>query len=46
MKLGYQWRSSLFLEGEIGYSDQKTTGPNAGQNKREYIYLGLRWDYR
>lgn len=46
MKLGYQWRSSLFLEGEIGYNDQKTTGPNAGQNKREYIYLGLRWDYR
>jgi len=46
LKLGYQWRSSVFLEGEIGYSDQKTTGLNPGQNKREYIYLGLRWDYR
>lgn len=46
LKLGYQWRSSVFLEGEIGYSDQKTTGPNPGQNKREYLYLGLRWDYR
>jgi tetratricopeptide (TPR) repeat protein len=46
IKLGYQWRSSVFLEGEVGYSDQKSTGLNPGQNKREYIYLGLRWDYR
>ena len=46
VKLGYQWRSTIFLESEIGFSDQKTTGTNAGTNKREYLYLGLRWDFR
>lgn len=46
LKLAHQWRSSLFLEGEIGFSDQKNTGTNQGQNKREYLYLGMRWDYR
>ena len=46
LKLAHQWRSSLFLEGEIGVSDQKSTGTNSSQNKREYLYLGMRWDYR
>lgn len=46
MKLAHQWRSSLYLEGEIGVSDQKNTGTNPSQNKREYLYLGMRWDYR
>ena len=46
VKVGYQWRSSLSLESEVGFSDQKTTGINAGTNKREYLYLGLRWDFR
>lgn len=46
IKLGYQWRSTMFVESEIGFSDQKTTGINAGTNKREYLYLGLRWDFR
>lgn len=46
LKLAHQWRASLFLEGEIGYSDQKSSGTNQGQNKREYLYLGMRWDYR
>ncbi|MBS1130920.1 MAG: bamD [Proteobacteria bacterium] len=46
IKLGYQWRSTMFVESEIGFSDQKTTGINSGSNKREYLYLGLRWDFR
>ncbi|MBS1143452.1 MAG: bamD [Proteobacteria bacterium] len=46
LKLGYQWRSAVFLETEIGTSDQRTTGTNPGTNKREYLYLGMRWDYR
>ncbi|MDE2441241.1 MAG: hypothetical protein KGP14_09470 [Betaproteobacteria bacterium] len=46
IKLGYQWRSRMFVESEIGFSDQKTTGINAGTNKREYLYLGMRWDFR
>lgn len=46
LKLAHQWRASLFLEGEIGYSDQKSSGTNQGQNRREYLYLGMRWDYR
>lgn len=46
LRLGYQQRSGLYLETEVGYSDQKTTGSNAGQNRREYIYMGMRWDFR
>lgn len=46
LKLAHQWRASVFLEGEVGFSDQKSTGSNQGQNRREYLYLGLRWDYR
>jgi hypothetical protein len=46
MKLVYQWRSSLSLEGEIGYSESKNTGTTESKNVREYLYLGIRWDYR
>jgi hypothetical protein len=46
MRLVHQWGSSLSLEGEIGYSDSKNTGTTASQNRREYLYLGIRWDYR
>ena len=46
MKLVHQWGSSLSLEGEIGYSESKNTGVTTSKNRREYLYLGLRWDYR
>lgn len=46
MKLVYQWRSSLSLESEVGYSESKNTGTTESKNRREYLYLGLRWDYR
>jgi hypothetical protein len=46
MKLVHQWRSSLALEGEVGYSESKTTGTSESKNRREYLYLGIRWDYR
>jgi hypothetical protein len=46
MKLIHQWGSSLSLEGEVGYSDSKTTGTSESKNRREYLYLGIRWDYR
>ncbi|NTV70450.1 MAG: tetratricopeptide repeat protein [Azonexaceae bacterium] len=46
MKLVYQWRNSLSLESEIGYSESKNTGTTESKNRREYLYLGIRWDYR
>lgn len=46
MKLVYQWRNSLSLESEVGYSDSKSTGTTESKNRREYLYLGIRWDYR
>ncbi|MGE5471740.1 MAG: tetratricopeptide repeat protein [Bacteroidota bacterium] len=46
MKLVHQWGSSLFLEGEVGYNESKNTGTMVSQNRREYLYLGIRWDYR
>jgi hypothetical protein len=46
LRLGYQQRNGIYLETEVGFSDQKSSGSNAGQNRREYIYLGMRWDFR
>jgi len=46
MKLIHQWGSSLSFEGELGYSESETTGSAASKNRREYLYLGIRWDYR
>ena len=46
LKLGYQWRTTIFLECEVGETEQKNTGTNPGKNNREYVYVGLRWDYR
>ncbi|PKO39522.1 MAG: hypothetical protein CVU33_04710 [Betaproteobacteria bacterium HGW-Betaproteobacteria-6] len=46
MKLVYQWRNSLSLEGELGYSQSNNTGTTVSKNRREYLYLGIRWDYR
>ena len=46
MKLVHQWGTSLSLEGEVGYSQSKNTGTTESKNRREYLYLGIRWDYR
>lgn len=46
LKLAHQWQSSLFLETEIGYNDSKTSGTTQSQNRREYLYFGIRWDLR
>ena len=46
MKLVHQWGTSLSLEGELGYSESKNTGTTESKNRREYLYLGIRWDYR
>jgi hypothetical protein len=47
LKLSYQWRSSLFLEGEAGWENSTTKGPSRSDTtNRRYMYLGLRWDYR
>ncbi|MBS1159248.1 MAG: bamD [Proteobacteria bacterium] len=46
VRLVYQWRSTLSLEGELGYSDSKNSGTTTSKNTRQYLYLGIRWDYR
>lgn len=46
-KLSYQWGTTLYFEGEIGeeISNSSTTG-FSDHIKRDYFYLGLRWDFR
>lgn len=46
LKLIHQWQHNLSFEGELGYSDSETTGTTPSKNRREYLYLGVRWDYR
>jgi hypothetical protein len=47
LKLSYQWRNSLFVEGEVGMENSTTKGPlRDDKTNRQYMYLGLRWDYR
>ena len=47
LKLSYQWRQSLFFEGEVGWEDSTTSGPTRDEkSKRDYMYFGMRWDYR
>lgn len=46
-KLSYQWQSSVFLEGEAGWENSTLTGLQRDEKtKRQYVYFGLRWDYR
>lgn len=45
LKLVRQW-NSLYLEGEVGYNDSKNSGTTQSETKREYLYMGIRWDYR
>ncbi|BCB26439.1 hypothetical protein SKTS_13250 [Sulfurimicrobium lacus] len=45
LKLAYQWRSRLFLEGEIGREVSNSTGPARDDHTtRDYMYVGVRWD--
>lgn len=45
LKLAYQWRTSLFLEGEVGHEVSNSTGPTRDDHsKRDYMYMGVRWD--
>jgi len=34
------------IESELGYSVSRTTGPAPGKYRRQYLYLGMRWDLR
>lgn len=45
LKLSHQWRNSLFVESEIGYNDSRNSGTFNSKVRREYLYVGLRWDY-
>jgi hypothetical protein len=46
VKLVHQWRNDLSIETEIGYNESRNSGTTTSTNKREYLYLGIRWDYR
>ena len=47
MKLSYQWRNSLYVEGETGMEKSHSTGQDRDdQTRRDYWYFGLRWDFR
>jgi hypothetical protein len=47
LKLSYQWRNSVYLEGEVGYEVSNATGTlQISHSKREYMYVGVRWDFR
>lgn len=47
LKLSWQWRTSLFLEGEMGREVSNSSGPTSNDHtKRDYVYTGVRWDFR
>jgi hypothetical protein len=46
-KLSYQWRSSLYLEGEMGHEVSNSSGITRNDHsKRDYVYFGVRGDFR
>ena len=46
-KIFYQWRDSIFLEGEIGREISNTTTPTqTDRTRRDYFSTGLRWETR
>jgi hypothetical protein len=46
-KLSYQWRTSLYFEGEVGEEISNSSSVGFSDHiKRDYFYLGLRWDFR
>lgn len=47
MKLSWQWRASLYLEGEMGREVSNSSGPTRNDHsRRDYVYMGVRWDFR
>jgi hypothetical protein len=47
LKLSYQWRSSLYLEGEMGREVSNSSGVMRNDHsKRDYVYFGVRGDFR
>jgi hypothetical protein len=47
LKLSWQWRASLYLEGEMGREVSNSSGPTRNDHsRRDYVYVGLRWDFR
>lgn len=46
-KLSYQWGTSLFFEGEVGEEISNSSSVGFSDHiKRDYFYIGLRWDFR
>ncbi len=46
-KASWQWQNSLYLEGEIGRETSKSFSEDrSDRTDREYMYMGLRWDFR
>jgi hypothetical protein len=47
LKLSWQWRASLFLEGEMGREVSNSSGlARNDRTRRDYVYMGVRWDFR
>jgi hypothetical protein len=47
LKLSYQWRSSLYFEGEAGREVSNSTGSARNDHStRDYVFFGLRGDFR
>ncbi len=47
LKLAWQWRNSLYLEGEMGKETSRSSSVlSRDRVTRNYMYMGLRWDFR
>lgn len=47
LRVSYQWRESLFFDGEIGREISKTNGATqSDRTKRDYFSAGVRWEFR
>lgn len=47
IKASWQWRNSLFLEGEMGQETSRSSNVVSRDHiTRNYMYMGLRWDFR
>lgn len=47
MKVSYQWRNSLYFDGEVGMEQSHSTGQDRDdRTRRDYWYFGVRWDFR
>lgn len=47
LKVSYQWRDTLFFEGEIGRETSTTnSSTQSDKSQRDYFSTGLRWEFR